>query len=150
MTDIIRIPNIENFTQEIIDGVLILTPKENFISEDEFNRIIFNSSKISECVVKYGDDLISNKTKYLSILKDIWKTMPTQKILQTTNFNMKLTEQHGIDGYIWCKDLKLSIQYRDAKYTMKEIINMIKVNNYSIIISIVLETGQLIKYKYNL
>ena len=33
--DIIRIPNINNYTQEIIDNVLILIPIYNYISEEE-------------------------------------------------------------------------------------------------------------------
>jgi len=150
MTEIIRIPNIEKYTQEIINGELILTPKENYITEDELNRSILNSSKILNCIVKNGEEIISNKTKYRSILTDIWKSMPTQKILQTTTFNMKLTDEDGIDGYKWSPELKMSIQGKDAKYTMKEILNMIKVNNYSIQISIRLETGQTINYKFNL
>ena len=149
MTEIIRIPNTEKYTVEIINGELILTPKENYITEGDFNRTILNSSKITDCIVKNGEEIISNKTKYAAVLKDIWKSMPTQKILQTTEFNMKLTEEHGIDGYNWCPELKLSIQNKDAKHTMKEILNMIKVNNYSIKISITLVTGQIIKYKFN-
>ena len=149
MTEIIRIPNTEKYTVEIINGELILTPKENYITEGDFNRTILNSSKITDCIVKNGEEIISNKTKYAAVLKDIWKSMPTQKILQTTEFNMKLTEEHGIDGYNWCPELKLSIQNKDAKHTMKEILNMIKVNNYSIKISITLGTGQIIKYKFN-
>lgn len=35
MTDIIHIPNIENYIQEIVDGELILTPKTTFITEYE-------------------------------------------------------------------------------------------------------------------
>ena len=68
-------------------------------------------------------------------MRDIWKSMPIQKILQTTNFNMKLTKEDGKNGYTWCQELKLSIQNKDSKYTMKEILNMVKVNNYSIKIS---------------
>jgi len=150
MTEIIRIPNIENYTQEIINGELILTPKEIYISEDEFNRIILNSSKILSCIVKNGEEIISKKTKYLAILIDIWKSMPTQKIFQTTTFNIKLTNQYGLNGYKWCPELKFSIQYRDSKYTMKEVLNMIKLNNYTILIMLRLVTGQIIKYKYNL
>ena len=52
MTEIIRIPDIEKYTQEIINGELILTPKENYITEDELNIILLNSSKITECIVK--------------------------------------------------------------------------------------------------
>lgn len=36
MTEIIRIPNIENYTIEIIDGGLILTPKTLINSDKEF------------------------------------------------------------------------------------------------------------------
>lgn len=150
MTEIIRIPDIEKYTQEIINGELILTPKENYITEDEFNIILLNSSKITECIVKNREKIISNKRKYTTILRDIWKSMPIQKILQTTNFNMKLTKEDGKNGYNWCQELKLSIQNKDSKYTMKEILNMVKVNNYSIKISIILETGQIINYKFNL
>lgn len=150
MSEIIRIPNIEKYTQEIINGELILTPKESYITEDEFNRTILNSSKILDCIVKNGEDIISNKSKYRSILDDIWISMPVQKILQTTTFNMKLINENGLDGYRWCPKLNLSIQNKDAKYTMKEILNMIKVNNYSIKITIQLETNTIIKFKLNI
>ena len=76
--------------------------------------------------------------------------MPTQKILQTTTFNMKLTNENGFDGYKWCSKLNLCIQNKDAKYTMREILNMIKVNNYSIKITIQLETNAIIKFKLNI
>ena len=149
MTEIIRIPNIEKYTQEIIKGELILTlkrvPSETYITEVEFNRTILNSSKIEECIVKDGEKIISNKLKYMPILNDIWCSMPTQKILQTTTFNMKLTNENGLCGYNWCPKLNLSIQYKDANHTMKEILNMIKVNNYSITITIRLETDLIIK-----
>jgi len=42
MTEIIHIPNIEKYTQEIINGELILTPKENYITEDELNRRLYS------------------------------------------------------------------------------------------------------------
>ena len=149
MSEIIRIPNIEKYKQEIINGELILTPKEIYISEDELSRLILTHSIILDCLIKKGDELISNKTKYRSILDDIWRSMATQKILQTTTFNMKLTNENGIDGYKWCKFLHLSIQGKDAKNTMKEIVNMIKINNYYCKISIKLETGNIIHFKMN-
>lgn len=150
MSEIIRIPNIEKYTQEIINGELILTPKESYITEDEFNRTILNSSKILDCIVKNEEDIISNKLKYRSILDDIWVSMPVQKILQTTTFNMKLTNENGLNGYKWSPKLNLSIQSKDSKHTMKEILNMIKVNNYSIKITIQLETNTIIKFKLNI
>lgn len=147
MSEIIRIPNIEKYTQEIINGELILRPKEIYITEEELKRTLLTHSKVIDCIVKSNEEMITNKTKYYSILQSIWKSMPTQKILQTTTFNMKLTDEKGLNGYTWHPELNLSIQRKDAKNTMMEIINMIKVNNYSMKISIKLENENIIQFK---
>ena len=91
MTELIRIPNIENYTQEIINGELILTPKKQYMTENELNITQITNSNIEECLVKKEEEIISINTSYRSVLIDIWKTMPSQKILQTTTFNFKLT-----------------------------------------------------------
>jgi hypothetical protein len=52
MSEIIRIPNIENYNQEIINGELILTPKKVYISEDELNNTDIRFSNILECIIK--------------------------------------------------------------------------------------------------
>lgn len=146
MSDIIRIPNIENYTQEIINGELILTPKYSYITEDELNRTILTRSTVLYCLIKNGEDIISSdKLRLRTILNDIFEYMPTQKILQTTTFNMKLTNENGAKGYNWCSKLNLSIQGKDNNGTMKEILNMIKVNNYSIQMTIELDTKKIIK-----
>ena len=146
MTEIIRIPNIENYIQEIINGELILTPKEGYITEDEINKPIFTSSKIINCIVKNEKEIISVKTSYQSILNDIWGSMPTQKILQNTTFNMKLTNENGLNGYNWHPKLNLSIQGKTSNMCMKEILNMIRLNNYSMNITIQLQTGKIIRF----
>jgi len=147
MTEIIRIPNIETYTQKIVNGELILTPKQTYITENELMETnLLSKSDILKCVVNNGEDIISNKSKYLSILVDIWKSMPTQKILQTTTFNMKLTDELGLNGYKWCKSIHMSIQHKNAQHTMKEILHMLKVNNYSVKISIKLESGKIIYF----
>jgi hypothetical protein len=148
MTEVIRIPNIENYTQEIINGELILTPKQIYITENELNVTQITHSIIKECVVKQGEEIISINTSYRSILIDIWKSMPTQKILQTTEFNFKLINENGKKGYNWCSDINMSFQSKDAKGTLKEILNMVKVNNLSIKMSIKLETGKIIHFKF--
>lgn len=148
MSEIICIPNINKYTWEIINDELILKPKDIYITE-ELNRTILLHSTIIECIVKNEEKIITNKLKYRSILDDIWKSMPTQKILQTTTFNMKLTNENGINGYTWSKKLNMSIQSKDAKNTMKEIINMVKINNYYLIISIKLKNEKIIHFKIN-
>ena len=147
MTELIRIPNIENYTQEIINGELILTPKKQYMTENELNMTQITHSTIEECLIKKEEENISTKTSYRSVLVDIWKSMPTQKILQTTTFNFKLTNENGEKGYNWCDDIHMSFQSKDARGTLKEIINMVKVNKLTIKLSIKLETGRIVHFK---
>jgi hypothetical protein len=147
MTDLIRIPNIGNYTQEIINGELILTPKQNYITENELNITQIKNSTIEECLITKGEERVSNNTSYRSILVDIWKTMPAQKILQTTRFNFRLRNENGVKGYNWNSELNMSFQDKNSRGTLKEIINMVKVNNLSITISIRLDTGRLVYFK---
>ena len=147
MSDKIHIPNISRYTFEIIDNTLILTPKDVFLTEDELDKTNLVKSSIISCIVKNGAVIISSTQKYRTILNDIWMNMPTQLILQNTTFNMKLTDEKGLNGYNWDSILKLSIQNKDSNGTMKEIIKMIKINNYNIFIHIKLEDGSEIKFK---
>jgi hypothetical protein len=71
MTEQIRVPNIEQYTQEIINNELILTPKKKYITENELNMTRIANSSIIECVIKEEEQIISNKTTYRSILIDI-------------------------------------------------------------------------------
>ena len=144
MTECIRIPNIQNYTLEIINDELILNPKKNYITENELNITDIKYSTILQCMIKIGETTISTNIKYQSILSDIWKSMKRNKILQTTTFNVKKT---NTVGYRWHPDINISYQNKDAKGTLKEILNMIKVNKYNINISIKLKTGRIIYFK---
>ena len=147
MTELIRIPNIENYTQEIINGELILTPKKEYMTENELNITRFTHSMIEECLIKKEEENISTQTSYRAVLVDIWKSMPTQKILQTSTFNFKLTNENGENGYNWCDDIHMSFQNKNARGTLKEIIHMVKVNKLTIKLSIKLETGRIVHFK---
>jgi len=147
MTEIIRIPNIENYTQEILNGELILTPKNQYITENELNMTSITHSTIEECIIKKEEENISTKKTYRSVLIDIWKSMPVQKILQTTTFNFKLTNENGEKGYNWCDDINMSFQNKDSTNTIKEIINMVKVNKLTMKLSIKLKTGRIIHFR---
>jgi len=139
--EVIRIPNIETYDQAIIGGILILTPKKSYIEEFEFMRLSFKGSTILNCSVKGNESVVSDKKKYRQILVEIWKTMPTQLVLQNTTFNFKLTDEKGEKGYDWCKDINMSFQGKDATGSVKEIINMIHLNKYTLDISVKTEEG---------
>ena len=149
MTEVIRIENYNNYEKKIIDNTLILTPKKRNVTEDELKKINLTSSKIKQCIVKKESENITNKTNYKKIVVDIWKTMKTKNILQNTTFNYELENKHGEKGYVWCEDIKVSFQGKDANSTFKEILKMVKINKMNIYISIELKTGENIYYENN-
>ena len=110
--EVIKIPNIANYSWDVFGGVLVLTPKKWNLNEEELYRTTLSKSKIMECNVSKEGFIISNETKYLPIVKDIWKTMPREKISEKTTFNLKDTNERGISGYDWDKNLRFSIQTR--------------------------------------
>ena len=60
---------------------------------------------------------------------------------------MKSTNENEEKGYSWCDDIQMSFQNKDAKGTLKEILNMVRVNNFSINLTIKLKTGRIIHFK---
>lgn len=156
MSETIQIKNINNYTIEIIDNTLILTPKMELplpplpnpslqsISEEELYQLSFSKSVITECYIKNNDFLISNKLKFRQILIDIWKTIPSQRILQNSSFNFKLSNENGENGYTWCPEINMSFQSKDSNNSMKEIIRMCNISKYNIQITIKLEDERII------
>ena len=127
--------------------ILYLHQKKQYMTENELNMTQITHSTIKECIIKKEEAILSTNTSYRSVLVDIWKSMPTQQILQTTTFNFKLTNEIGEKGYKWCDDIGMSFQNKDTRGTLKEILNMVKVNKFTIELSIKLETGRIVHFK---
>lgn len=122
----------------------------DFISKKDLMLQDFTKSKIINCSITNNENiLISNKDKYMSILIDIYKSMSIDDILARKNssINVKQGNEHGNNGYIYYSDLRLSVQGKPATITLKEIINMVELNNYRIIITIILANTNQIIYK---
>ena len=127
---------------------LILKPKIPYISDQELSLTSLLHSNIINCHVCGKNELISNKSKYRTILLDIWGTMPTSRLLQNTTMNIKLGE-HTTKGYIYIDELKFSFQSKDSQGTFKEICKMVSLCKYTLDILIELANGNKIGYKIN-
>jgi len=150
MSDIIRVVNVENYTMEFINGDLIFTPKQINITEEDLILELVPTSRIDKCIITHKDEIISNFQKsYRPILIDIWKSMPTQKILQTSSFNIKLTNENDLNGYKWCPEINMSVQAKEQHETLKEIIKLVKINNYSLNLSLKLSNNKIVFLKLN-
>lgn len=148
IAEILRDPNISEYVGIIINnGKFIDTPKKEYITENELINTPTGKSKIEKCSIKKNDKTISNNKKYMSVVGDIWKTMSSKEIRNNTTFNWKSTNENGKRGYHWRDDIKMSIQKKDSMGTLKEIIKMVKVNKFTLELSIKLETGRIVNFK---
>ena len=81
--NIIRIPNIHHYNQEIVDGNLILKPLQTYIVDNELKIVQFTNSSTVECTIKehesYQQSSTSSKTISRTIILDIWKS-PESKL----------------------------------------------------------------------
>ena len=151
MSDIIRVANIENYTIEFINGDLIFTPKKSYITDEDLILELVPTSRIYECVIntENGETISNFQKSYRMILIDIWKSMPSQKILQTTSFNIKLTNENDLNGYKWCPEINMSVQAKDQDETLKEIIKLVKINNYSLSLSLKICNNDIVCFRVN-
>ena len=72
--------------------------------------------------------------------------MNTTKILQNTSYKFKLKLNNEL-GYSWCNHINMFFQSKDEKNTLNEIINMVKINNMDIYLSIKLHSNKIIYFK---
>mgnify|MGYP006413140217 CR=1 FL=1 len=144
----IIVRDIENYNIKFINGDLIITPKNDYIDEDDLKFIDLTKSNIIDCKVCYkNNNLITNKTKYMDILIEIWKLYNITEIIQKTNFDISLKNENGYTCYIFNKILGFSYIKKNENIIFKEIINFIKFNNYTIHAKIKLNNNKIIFFK---
>ena len=143
MDNIITIPNIEEYTQQIINNNLVLTRIEPYISEIQFFQKNLKGSKILEC--KIMNEILDIK-KYKKLLIRLYYNMNKQTILQNTILNIS-EEEINDKGFDYYESLDLYIQGSDARRTLKEIINIIKIKNSSMELKIRLKNDEIIRFK---
>ena len=147
MSEIITIPNIENYTQQVVGGALILVPKPviKYISKPTLPNIDFNKSTINKCTIKTGSDTISSSRDYEQILIDIWQRHSAMTTIYNSaeyNFNIFPTGKRK-----WCSEIGMAFEPRSNTENMIEIAKLVDIYKYSIYISITLANGNNVNYK---
>ena len=84
----------------------------------------------------------------MGLLIDVWKTMSIERVIQTTKFTFSLKDESENNMLVWYEEINMYVATKDANNTFKELLNMIKINNYSIKISIILKEGRVIQSAY--
>lgn len=142
MDNTITIPNIQEFTQHIIDGNLILTRITPFIDEATLFKKNLRGSIIVDCKI---NNINNDIHKYKKLLIYLYSTTDRETILQNTILNISQQEKYD-KGFKYYKNLDLSIQGADARRTLKEIINIINIKNYIMELKIKLKNDEIISF----
>ena len=142
MDNTITIQNIQEFTQQIINGNLILTRIIPFINEATLFQQNLIGSTIIECKI---NNVNNNIRKYKKLLIYLYSTTDTETILQNTTLNIS-REEECLKGFKYYTNLGISIQGADARRTLKEIINIVQIKNYSMELKIKLNNDEVIRF----
>jgi len=140
MDNTITISNIQEFTQQIINGNLVLTRIIPYIDEATLFQKDLRGSTITECKINNENYDIH---KYKKLLIKLYFITDTETILQNTTLNISQQEIYD-RGFKYYNQLGLSIQGADARRTLKEIINIVNIKNYSMELKIKLINDEII------
>lgn len=157
MSEVIRIENIQSYTLVISDNTLTLTPKElgnlteepEILTEDKLIMLDFRNVTILSSVIKSDSTIISAKTTLVCALFDILNSMSREQVIETTNLNYILNHntEDGTGDYYWSRILNISFYCAIIDNDIiKEILHMVKINNYTINFSIKLKNGKIVNF----
>jgi hypothetical protein len=110
----------------------------DYISKDDFLKNVNCSTIVKYSVNNYNKIISTKHTKYATIMRDIWKTMTRDELLCRPEGQMKICDDSMKMHYY--KNIKshhnLYFHPRDANGTIKEILYLCKIKNYTIKITI--------------
>jgi hypothetical protein len=135
-----NIPNINKYNYKKINGSLVGERINPFVDESTLFRYNLLGSKLVEFII---DDVIIDVKKYMKILKFLYLNMNKETILQNTTLNISIQEIND-KGFKYYENLGLSIQGADARRTLKEIINIIRVKKSNMEMTIKLKTDEIV------
>ena len=142
MNNTIAIQDIQEYTQQIINGNLVLTRIIPFVDEATLFQKNLRGSTILECKI---NNINNDIKKYKKLLINLYSTTDIETILQTTILNMSQQEIYD-RGFEYYNNLGVSIQGANARRTLKEITNIITLKNYSMELKIKLKDNEIIRF----
>lgn len=167
----IRIRNIENYGWSFVNGDLRLTSKRgtsgqaeehaamyaaeaaessteqvNYVSKEE---LIASATdwKIQKCLVRSGDTVISTSLKNQTIVKDIWSTMPRNKVIEDRPNPNTYKFIPAVTGLAHCEVHDLYFHSICNEKSIREILHLVEVNHLTIQLTILTKQKVVIHYK---
>jgi hypothetical protein len=143
--DPIIIPNIHEYTQQIVDGALVLTRIAPVINMDveDLLELDLRHSKIVECL---ENGISKPYHKYGTLLRIIYEQLDGETVRATSL--LKFVTKRKIDGkFRWYPKLKLSIKCVNTKKILREIINMSQIAGIKLDLKIKLASEEIVRFR---
>ena len=138
--------NINDYNITFENGICTIKRKYNSLTS--VKDIEFKNSDIIQCYIKNGDKLVSDKTKYSSILADIYNEVDLEYLMKKysklKSYNFDAEER--IKNFSWNEIHKFAWRSKDSNNTIKDIIDIVKDNDFRMLLHIILENGKELKY----
>ena len=142
MDNTITIENIQQYSQQILNGNLILTRLIPVVDVATLFQKNLRGSTILECKI---NNMIRDIKKYKKLLINLYSETDIETIIENTTLNIKREERYD-KGFQYYSNLRISIQGSDTRKTLHEIINIIQINNYSMELKIKLINDEVIRF----
>lgn len=129
-----------------------LISEYELVTEDELYTKPLKYSKIKSCVIKREDGTIVVNEK--RGFRTVWDALCASRagdsewpalIREHTGFNYQDGDRHGSGGWSHVPSINMSFQNKNSDASIKEIIKIIKICNYSMVITIKIKDGATIK-----
>ena len=142
MENTIIIQNIQEFSQKILDGNLVLTRIQPFVDEATLFENDLSRSHITEC--KFNNNVVHIRN-YNQLLICIYYSSNMETLFQNTILNIMQDEFYE-KGFRYYDFLGISIQGANTRRLLKEIINITKIQNFKLELKIKLKNNEIIRF----
>ena len=122
------------------------TEQVHYVSE----KVLIDSAtgwEILNCLVRSRDTVISTSLGNQTIVKDIWRTMPRNKVIEDRPNPNTYTFIPADTGLNRCREHDLYFHSINNKESIREILHLVKNNQLTIQLTILTKQGDLIHYK---
>jgi hypothetical protein len=134
--------DLENVVLRLDNMNLMENISLKILSENDFLKKNFKFSNIQSCVI---DNQKPKRLSYRNILITILQKMSKKDILSKSLFNFNEQKVNEKKNYHWCEEIGLSMQNKGSSDTLKEIIRLCKMKEFSLLLKIQLNSNEIIE-----
>jgi len=145
MSDRITLTDVNIVFYDKDNGILVYEPIIPVLNDAEIvDENVQHAKLVEGC--KINEIHYPEIKKFAGVMRKFYSDTPLNTIRDNTTFNIT-TEKRNTDGYRYHPALGFSYQSKNTKGTLREIIQMCRVKNYSLEMKIQLKDGRIVLFR---